>query len=457
MLLNSKDKSNSPARKLGDASALDVAFAPYIATLHSILTQALQTPRSRDLQTAINAALDGQPSSQLKCIALPVRKSVGAFFTPSGLAAEAVSPWRSSLARGATVLDPTCGAGDLLCACARHLPVTSGFESTLSMWGEWCCGSDVSQAVVDVAKMRLTLLALQRTSSKSGAKHPDIASLFPRIAVGDGLKALGNSYLPEHVVVNPPFFKAAVLKSCDWASGSVSFAALFIDACVTTLAPGTDVIAILPDVLRTGTYYNKWRATIAKFASIREIHNRGRFDSSADVDVFTLRLRVGGPIDNFRAPRWIRTRRQRVTLGDHFVVQVGPVVPHRHPKKGPWCSYLTSRDAPKWGRVRTGAIRRRRFAGRLFQPPFLVVKRTSSPSDKNRASTTLVTGVEPVAVENHLLVLLPKDGMVTSCQRGIAVLRATETDIWFNERIRCRHLTVTALRDVPWPTQVEIT
>jgi hypothetical protein len=53
-----------------------------------------------------------------------------------------------------------------------------------------------------------------------------------------------------------------------------------------------------------------------------------------------------------------------------------------------------------------------------------------------------------VAVDNHLLVLEPK------AERGIEelvqVLRRPETTEWLNQRIRCRHLTVDAVNQIPW-------
>ena len=80
----------------------------------------------------------------------------------------------------------------------------------------------------------------------------------------------------------------------------------------------------------------------------------------------------------------------------------------------------------------------------------MVVRRTSRPGDKYRAVGTVIRGHGLVAVENHLLVLRPKDRTVASCDRLLAVLKDAAANEFLDRRIRCRHLTVSALRDLPW-------
>lgn len=58
----------------------------------------------------------------------------------------------------------------------------------------------------------------------------------------------------------------------------------------------------------------------------------------------------------------------------------------------------------------------RAFDGKVIQPPCILIKRTSSPSDKFRAAATLVNLKQPIAVENHLIVVTPKDGKLKSCK-----------------------------------------
>ena len=59
-------------------------------------------------------------------------------------------------------------------------------------------------------------------------------------------------------------------------------------------------------------------------------------------------------------------------------------------------------------------------------------------------------GTDPVAVENHLIVLLPKNGDVQTCRELVHRLRFAKTDAWLDSRLRCRHLTTGALAEMPW-------
>ena len=126
-------------------------------------------------------------------------------------------------------------------------------------------------------------------------------------------------------------------------------------------------------------------------------------------------------------------------------------MPHRDPHSGQPCAYLEARLAPPWDSIRVDENSQgRRYAGTTYKPPFVVVRRTSSPSEKYRATATIVLGNRQVAVENHLIILVPKNETVTECIELVKRLKHTKTNNWLNERIRCRHLTVSALRDLPW-------
>ena len=69
---------------------------------------------------------------------------------------------------------------------------------------------------------------------------------------------------------------------------------------------------------------------------------------------------------------------------------------------------------------------------------------------QHRAVGTIVVGQEPVAVENHLFVLTPNDGSLARCQELISALQSPRATQWFDQRIRCRHLTAATLRQFPW-------
>jgi hypothetical protein len=128
---------------------------------------------------------------------------------------------------------------------------------------------------------------------------------------------------------------------------------------------------------------------------------------------------------------------------------VGAVVPFRLSNRGQWRPFIQARDLPSWQAV-TDIVQHRRFEGTTFCPPFVVVRRTSRPDDKSRAVATIVQSKRRIAVENHLLVLTPKDKTLRTCKQLMKLLGKRSTNEILNSRIRCRHLTVGALADLPW-------
>ena len=166
--------------------------------------------------------------------------------------------------------------------------------------------------------------------------------------------------------------------------------------------------------------------------------------------MFILVVTKGAPAKPI-ARRWWKTKRKRQnsSVADFFDVHVGSVVPHRHGKVGHSYPYIHARSAPAWVRMNRIA-EERRFKGTTFTTPFVVIRRTSRPEDEFRAVATLITHPGSVAVENHLIVCRPKDGTIKECEKLIRLLKTKETNALLNERIRCRHLTVPAIRDLPF-------
>jgi hypothetical protein len=222
-----------------------------------------------------------------------------------------------------------------------------------------------------------------------------------------------------------------------------------MDACLTRSEPGTGIVAILPEVLRSGSRYEKWRSLFQQRVDLSKVEIVGQFDRHTDVDVFI----AVGLIRKTRATgraNWIPSEKANErTIGDRFDVSVGAVVSYRDPHQGPWHPFIHARGIPAWEAV-SSILQHRRFLGRTFQPPFVVVRRTSRPGDKHRAVGTIISGRSSIAVENHLLVLQPRDGTLEACRQLLRLLHESATSETLDRRIRCRHLTVSSLRDLPW-------
>jgi hypothetical protein len=382
---------------------------------------------------------------------------MGAFFTDSetsGLVGE-----RAMRFGQPPYFDPACGAGDLLLAISASLGLRSSPAATMAAWSNVLMGNDLQPEFTEVARHRLTLAALQRHSSQDPAawrrlKPRPLGTRFTHVRAGDGLQRLSTlSSFSGTVVMNPPFGTVPAPAGCTWGSGLVPRAALFVDAAVDALAPNATLVAILPDVLRSGSRLEKWRQALSKRVAITETRTLGQFDGYTDVDVFLLlatRLPPDAP-ESSDVTGWMSPQASHATVGARFIVRTGSVVDNRDPAKGPWRAYATARTLPKSGEIEL-IERRRRFRGSVVDAPFVLVRRTSRPSEAGsiRIAGLVVTAGTQIAIDNHLLIATPRDGTLAACRELARVLEATETTAWLNDRIRCRHLTVGVLADIPW-------
>jgi hypothetical protein len=376
--------------------------------------------------------LDGAAATELRrLVSLPARRRLGAFFTPERLADRLAEPLTDE-PRDVVVFDPACGAGDLLIAASRSRRAQYPTYST-SLYGR-----DIVSDFVEATEIRMRILG-----------HYESLPHSVEVQVGNGLD-MAELPMATHVLMNPPFTTEESPPDIDWSMGKVNSSALFLMAALKGTQPGTMVRAILPDVLRSGSIYRKWREEVDGVADVRSLEIVGRFDKWTDVDVFVLGAIVGGssvgstPSSNVWLPP-----KARKTVGDRFDVRVGAVVNNRDPKLGPWRPYLTAKALPTWEIV-DRVMSSRRFRGSVVRGPFVVVTRTSRPGDRHRARAVIVADSREVAVDNHLVALIPKEGGLEQCLSLIKVLRSKATSQWLDSRIRCRHLTVGAIAEIPW-------
>lgn len=425
-------------------------FEEYVYELESLASAALAGEDKRLDNTDFGTILNGGVGAELRRrVALEERQRIGAFFTGANLRSRAFESVLGSFFDG-TVWDPACGAGDLLLSYAGMLRVPLDITEAISSWGGQLLGSDTEHIFVRAAKARLVLSAYYRGARRLTAQISTLEESFPEIRQENSL-LVSSVHEPANIVLNPPFVTVPASHDCEWGKGSVCSAAVFVETCLKRAKPGTLIIAILPDVLRTGARYERWRQLVQEFANIRRLEIYGTFDPQADVDVFILELEVYGErmLDAGLAGPWGVQQRAQKTLGEQCIISVGSLVPHRHKEEGPELTFLHSKDAPPWGSI-DKLKSRRRFMGTSVQPPFVVIRRTSSPRDKQRAIGTIINCENPVAVENHLIICRPHATTLDACRKILEVLKSTRTTEWLNSRIRCRHLTVDAVRGIPW-------
>ncbi|MGC5260908.1 N-6 DNA methylase [Streptomyces cyaneofuscatus] len=424
------------------------AYLEHTAHIDGVL-DSLQS-QGETARSQVERLLDGHSATELRrLVPLSYRRQVGAFFTPSNLKAKVSNVLRAIPAE--SYLDPTCGAGDLLLAATEAMPLGATVSETLADWGEKLHGWDLHEEFIQTARRRIILSALKRHSDISGQFDASVNLLKHLNNIKQADARTREPVSVDAVVLNPPFTRAPAARSCNWAQGKTSNAAIFFLDSLRHVKLGGHIIAILPDSLRSGSNFSKWRTTVECHTDVIHIERLGVFDEHTDIDVFLLvaKARENGPSRYF-VPWWSKPPEGR-TIGDLFEVRVGTVVDNRDPHEGEKRPFLVARDLPASGRAEIPS-RQRFFGGRLFEPPFVAIRRTSRPTEgsASRAAGVLVTGDEAVAVDNHLLVAKPFKGGVRACNALVKLLADPSTNELLDDRISCRHLTVSAVKQIPW-------
>ena len=352
------------APPLDDVSVMH-PFSTYVGSIERLVGTVLSSGFD-GLQIQTTHVLNGEPGEALRdSIDLYTRKSTGAFFSGSDLSDELVDTFREPINENSRILDPACGPGDLLLACSRRLPIAASLPETLEAWGRQLFGLDLYPEFIRAARARLILAAALRGRWNASPGRADTESWFPGIRVGDGLAIPEDLAQATHVVLNPPFNLLQTPQGVEWSSGQVSAAAVFVNHILAMCEDGTDIAAILPDVLRSGTRYEKWRDHISREATVRRVSIWGIFDSWADVDVFLLEASIGS--DDFGASMatWAGPQETKVTdtLTSIAQISVGSLVPHRHSNRGQWHPYLHAQGLARWGKVNVASLPRNASMG----------------------------------------------------------------------------------------------
>ncbi|WP_409320236.1 N-6 DNA methylase [Pseudomonas putida] len=426
-------------------------YSPFVEKMQGLLVAGANTGPHIERRSIVNVVDMNVTCAAEELIPHDIRASQGIFFTGDQIAEKIALSLSDDIDAGASFFDPSCGAGNLLLAVAKRFPIKKCLKDTVEFWGGRFGGCDLNESFILAAKLRLVALACQRHGVHEISKSElnTYLQFFSYFHVGDYLgTALGADF--DCIVANPPFGHIAASQDVSWSTGKTQQAGVFVAQALNVGKSGQKIAAVLPDVLRCGTRYNKWRNLVEAESSITAVDVYGRFSKSVDVDVFLLSVIVGArPIDSHvdiwqsvvgnDSPAFVK-------LKELFEVRVGPVVPHRLKDQGVRVSYLTTQEAPPFSTV--AELPEINFSGTLYSPPFVVVRRTSSPSDRNRLVPSLVQGCEPIAVENHLLIISPRDRDVRSCLVLMDDLKDPRINEWLNAVSRCRHLTTKVLADI---------
>ena len=421
-------------------------YAPFLDRLRRLLAEEdLSATWYQEAELSVN----GQASKALSSLVKRnVQKRSGAYFSSPKMSEAVARRFVGGLTKSSLAVDPTCGAGNLLLAAAKNLPIQETLSKTLRDWGRHLSGFDIHSEFIAATHLRIALLAKLRGARNDITKLSSLDRYFPNIRLGEGIRSLKSLKKYRHVLLNPPFNKTIAPADCSWATGSVNKAAIFIDHCIRYVKKGTYISAILPDVLRSGSRYRKWRETIARNSLVTRIDSLGNF-RTANVDVFLLEIEMGEKVGLAPGVSWWGEDNEASTISDYFEVNVGPVVMHRVKRTHAQCPFIHAKGLPIWGE-KLGTHENVNFDGRLDKPPFVVIRRTSNPKDRFRAIATIIRGAGPLAVDNHLIVCAPKKGGLAACRKLKQYLQSSIVQESLNSRIRCRHLTVDAIRKISY-------
>ena len=246
-------------------------YKSFVRQLETLFNCAKYNPNV--FQDEIEAATNGLAKSELYLrVPVAIRRKTGTFFTDEHTARIAARFLQSKIEAGGIICDPACGAGDLLLACTDYLPIERNYRQTLSSWEKQLFGYDLQENFVQASRLRLALKCLVKSRSKIKAGHT-LENFFTKITTRDGL--IQNSELSrvDGVIMNPPFCLWNV-SNLDWTSGSVNSSAVFVTTILQQLTAGARLVAILPDVLRSGSRYSKWRKKITESSCVENVVQR---------------------------------------------------------------------------------------------------------------------------------------------------------------------------------------
>ena len=226
-------------------------------TSHNVATRELLLTSDRaQFQSLVD--LDNIDSVLRGLLTIEEMREAGSFFTGQELAERALSRL-SAITSSSIVLDPTCGAGNLLIEASKKLGVEPTLSATLKVWGQVLWGFDIHPHFIEAAKLRLTIAALNQ-GVEQDCDLEEAFELLPHILVRDAL-TVSQIELEKvtHVLMNPPFVIMPSPRKDYWKDGKVNTAGVVLDMYLRILPKGCNISAILPDVLRSGSRYTEFR------------------------------------------------------------------------------------------------------------------------------------------------------------------------------------------------------
>ncbi|WP_164055880.1 N-6 DNA methylase, partial [Serratia marcescens] len=132
-------------------------------------------------------------------------RGLGIFFTGEELSLECATFIGKTLNDSSKVIDPCCGAGNLLVALSKHLPLRPTLTQTLKLWNETIYGYDLVEDFIEATKIRLIFQALERGVNVDESDLNSNLDLLSNIQCKNGLADDIHPGTFTHVMINPPY------------------------------------------------------------------------------------------------------------------------------------------------------------------------------------------------------------------------------------------------------------
>lgn len=243
-----------------------------------------------------------------KFIDKDVKKKLGQFYTPIGIAKKMITDVKSELIKFSnkdTIVDPACGTGVFIVETIKQLSCYFSARELCEYVSENIYAYDVNPFAVIATKINILIFLLELDFEKTKENKVDINSYkFKNVKWKNTItEEDSNSF--SLILGNPPYFKLdskSVKDICGYEEviyGQPNIYSLFMHWGINHLSAGGIMSLIVPQSIRSGLYFKNIRKEIKELQikSILHIDSRQNIFDRAEQAVLIISLK-NNPVRN---------------------------------------------------------------------------------------------------------------------------------------------------------------